>query len=114
MKKELPYRTNIRQLLPYMANRNNLTMDNTTLVLREYLSRKICDTAVTYCTNENQQYSNHDACMDFLNTRDIGKWYRMGEDNLLCRHLHVPMLLLRPGTHCPHIGPSGGDMCIDR
>ncbi|EAL21792.1 hypothetical protein CNBC4940 [Cryptococcus deneoformans B-3501A] len=104
----------IPQLLPYMASRNNLTMDNTTLVLREYLSRKICDTAVTYCTNENQQYSNHDACMDFLNTRDIGKWYRMGEDNLLCRHLHVPMLLLRPGTHCPHIGPSGGDMCIDR
>lgn len=104
----------IPQLLPYMASRNNLTMDNTTLVLREYLSRKICDTAVTYCTNENQQYSNHDACMDFLNTRDIGKWYRMGEDNLLCRHLHVPMLSLRPGTHCPHIGPSGGDMCIDR
>jgi hypothetical protein len=36
------------------------------------------------------------------------------EDNLVCRHLHVPMLPLRPNVHCPHIGPSGGGMCIDR
>ena len=36
------------------------------------------------------------------------------EDNLVCRHLHVPMLPLRPSVHCPHIGPTGGDMCLPR
>jgi hypothetical protein len=38
----------------------------------------------------------------------------VAEDNLLCRQLHVPMVPLRPEVHCPHIGPSGGDMCIPR
>ncbi|KAK4688062.1 hypothetical protein P7C73_g2063, partial [Tremellales sp. Uapishka_1] len=38
----------------------------------------------------------------------------MGENNLLCRALHTPMLPLRPAVHCPHVGPTGGDMCIAR
>ncbi|ODN84561.1 hypothetical protein L202_00488 [Cryptococcus amylolentus CBS 6039] len=104
----------IPELLPHMAQRLSLPVENTSLVLREYLSRKICNTAVTYCTGDDQQYDDYDSCMDFLNTKKTGEWYRMGEDNLVCRHLHVPMLSLRPTTHCPHIGPSGGDMCIDR
>lgn len=39
---------------------------------------------------------------------------RSTEDNLVCRHLHVPMLPLRPSVHCPYINPTGGDMCIAR
>ncbi|OMP85538.1 hypothetical protein BK809_0004209 [Diplodia seriata] len=38
----------------------------------------------------------------------------MGLDTLLCRMVHGPMVALRPAVHCPHVGPSGGDMCTDR
>ncbi|WVQ82767.1 hypothetical protein IAT38_004899 [Cryptococcus sp. DSM 104549] len=104
----------IPQLIPYMAASLSLPATNTSNVLRQYLSRKICETAVTHCTGANQQYEDYDHCMEWLEGREVGEWYRMGEDNLVCRHLHVPMLPLRPSVHCEHIGPTGGDMCIAR
>ncbi|KAJ6459640.1 hypothetical protein C8R45DRAFT_1182530 [Mycena sanguinolenta] len=36
-----------------------------------------------------------------------------GQNTAMCRYVHTPMLQLRPGVHCPHVGPSGGDMCYD-
>ncbi|WVF70462.1 hypothetical protein IAT40_005252 [Kwoniella sp. CBS 6097] len=115
------------QLIPHMATAMNLTNANNSAVLRQYLSSKICQTAMDHCKGPDEQYGSWDECMNFLDGKDIGKWYRMGadsrcstsiirrpEDNLVCRHLHVPMLSLRPSVHCPHIGPSGGDMCVQR
>ncbi|WWC58717.1 uncharacterized protein I303_101261 [Kwoniella dejecticola CBS 10117] len=106
----------VPKLIPLMAERPNVTAqaNDTDGVLRQYMSNKICKTALDHCQGPNEQYESWEACMDFLNGRDIGHWYRMGEDNLVCRHLHVPMLPLRPEVHCPHVGPTGGDMCISR
>ncbi|WVW82297.1 hypothetical protein I302_104303 [Kwoniella bestiolae CBS 10118] len=105
----------IPKLIPYMAASLNLSNETEqSAILRQYLSTKICKTAMQYCTGANEQYRNEEECMGFLNGREIGEWYRMGEDNLVCRHLHVPMLPLRPSVHCAHIGPTGGDMCIAR
>ncbi|GFZ43541.1 hypothetical protein JCM24511_01261 [Saitozyma sp. JCM 24511] len=101
-------------LIPYMADRINTTSTNATFVLQQYASDKVCRAAVQNCNGTNLQYDNYDDCMSFLAAKPIGEWYRMGEDNLLCRQLHVPMVPLRPDVHCPHIGPSGGDMCIPR
>ncbi|WWD09740.1 hypothetical protein V865_007868 [Kwoniella europaea PYCC6329] len=60
------------------------------------------------------QYANHDECLTFLNGLPLGQFYRLGENNLGCRYLHTPMLSFRPNVHCPHVGPSGGDMCVPR
>ncbi|WWD09406.1 hypothetical protein V865_007529 [Kwoniella europaea PYCC6329] len=105
----------IPKLLPSMQKGLNLTnITDTSVILRTYLSEKICKMSMDHCTGPNEQYKDTEECMTFLSGREIGEWYRMGEDNLVCRHLHVPMLPLRPSVHCPHIGPSGGDMCIAR
>ncbi|WWD17858.1 hypothetical protein CI109_102302 [Kwoniella shandongensis] len=102
-------------LLPHMASRVNLSASSdSSTILRSYLTQKICHAAVSYCNGTNQQYDSYDDCVTFLNGKDIGQWYRMGEDNLTCRQLHVAMVPIRPGTHCSHIGPTGGDMCIPR
>lgn len=29
------------------------------------------------------------------------------------KQIHQNMVPLRPEVHCPHIGPSGGGMCVD-
>ncbi|OCF55462.1 hypothetical protein L486_06946 [Kwoniella mangroviensis CBS 10435] len=105
----------IPKLIPFMQKGLNLTnITDTSVILRTYLSEKICQMAMDHCTGPYEQYKDTEECMTFLNGKEIGEWYRMGEDNLVCRHLHVPMLPLRPSVHCPHIGPSGGDMCIAR
>ena len=33
---------------------------------------------------------------------------------VLCRYIHQNMVSFRPEVHCPHIGPTGGGMCIAR
>jgi len=33
---------------------------------------------------------------------------------VLCRSVHKNMVSFRPQVHCPHIGPTGGAMCIAR
>ena len=43
----------------------------------------------------------------------FGKSYELGANTLLCRMVHQNMVPLRPDTHCPHIGPLGGGMCVD-
>ncbi|KAB2576609.1 Secreted protein [Lasiodiplodia theobromae] len=62
----------------------------------------------------NRQYSSEEECVRFL-TREVrfGASHEMGLDTLLCRMVHSPMVALRPEVHCPHVGPTGGDMCTD-
>ncbi|KAK3677781.1 hypothetical protein LTR78_002631 [Recurvomyces mirabilis] len=82
--------------------------------LTNALASTICNTEVQYCNGSNQQYSDFQSCFAFL-TQDIrfGTAYELGRNTLLCRNIHQYMVPLRPSTHCPHIGPSGGGYCSD-
>ena len=78
------------------------------------LATSICNTEVSYCNGTNQQYSDFNSCYNFL-TNDIrfGKSYELGRNTLLCRTLHQYMIPANPDLHCPHVGPTGGGMCVD-
>lgn len=32
---------------------------------------------------------------------------------MVCRIIHVRLVGVNPGLHCPHVGPSGGGKCVD-
>ncbi|KAL1413236.1 hypothetical protein Q8F55_000989 [Vanrija albida] len=103
------------KILPQMAQYANIT--NTTdpaQILTRYSTPIICGAHEIYCKGDNQQYKSYSDCVSFISKTPLGTFYRMGEDNILCRSLHVPMLPLRPSVHCPHIGPTGGGMCVAR
>ncbi|KAF9887340.1 hypothetical protein FE257_010335 [Aspergillus nanangensis] len=82
--------------------------------LAQTLATTICEVAETSCTGTNLQYRTRDECMQFLTgeTR-FGKAYELGRNTLLCREVHKHMVQYRPDEHCAHIGPSGGNMCVD-
>ncbi|WVQ69682.1 uncharacterized protein L199_007902 [Kwoniella botswanensis] len=82
-----------------------------------YIKRHLHPTAIPrseHCQGGNEQYANRDECMTFLNGLPLVHCHRLGENNFGCRYLHIPMLSFRPDVHCPHVGPSGGDMCVPR
>ncbi|OGM50052.1 hypothetical protein ABOM_001327 [Aspergillus bombycis] len=82
--------------------------------LTELLAEAICETSDKYCKDKNKQYDNHQHCKDVLTKeKRFGDPYELGRDTLLCREVHKHMVQYRPDEHCPHIGPSGGDMCVD-
>ncbi|WVQ77240.1 hypothetical protein IAR50_006923 [Cryptococcus sp. DSM 104548] len=102
-------------LTPFMAARLSLPQNTSQSdILRAYFTQKVCSTAVAYCNGTNQQYDSYQDCETQLGEKDLGEWFRAGDDNLVCRNLHVPMVPLRPSVHCEHVGPTGGDMCIPR
>ncbi|KAJ7788560.1 hypothetical protein B0H13DRAFT_2395015 [Mycena leptocephala] len=43
----------------------------------------------------------------------LGEIWQAGQNTAICRYVHTPMLPYRPAVHCPHVGPTGGDMCFD-
>ncbi|KAJ6459641.1 hypothetical protein C8R45DRAFT_1030600 [Mycena sanguinolenta] len=85
-----------------------------TVALQTRAVTDVCAGHAAYCTGANQQYNSTEACMDFvLNTIPLGEIWQDGQNTAMCRYVHTPMLQLRPAVHCPHVGPSGGDMCFD-
>ncbi|KAK5681300.1 hypothetical protein LTS10_007062 [Elasticomyces elasticus] len=82
--------------------------------LIDALAKSVCNTAQTYCNGTNQQYTDTSSCYTALTqTVRFGTAYELGRNTLLCRTLHQYMVPARPGVHCPHIGPTGGGMCVD-
>jgi hypothetical protein len=83
-------------------------------MLSTLLAEAICETSDKYCTGDNLQYESKEKCMNFLTKETrFGQPYELGRNTLLCREVHKHMVQYRPKEHCPHIGPSGGDMCVD-
>ena len=74
----------------------------------------ICGNHDRYCNGTNTQYEDLNACMTYLTKQTrFGQAYELGADTLVCRMVHENMIPYRPDIHCPHIGPSGGGMCVD-
>jgi hypothetical protein len=111
-----------------------------TPILHEKLATSICTTATKFCNGTNLQYQNQTACENHLvNETRFGEGWEWGMDTVSCRmvsrivyrfavtillfkgvytdgyqtQIHQNMVPLRPEVHCPHIGPSGGGMCVD-
>jgi hypothetical protein len=101
-------------LISITMTKMNGTETQATAYLFDALSSGVCKTAQTYCNGTNQQYDNFDTCKSFLakNIR-FGSAYELGMNTLGCRVIHEAMVPYRPEVHCPHIGPSGGGMCVD-
>ncbi|KAF8185580.1 hypothetical protein K438DRAFT_1424817, partial [Mycena galopus ATCC 62051] len=74
----------------------------------------ICAGHEQFCTGALVQYNSSDACFDFImNQVPFGDIWQAGQNTgTLCR-FHFNLLSRRPAVHCPHIGPTGGDMCTE-
>lgn len=96
------------------AKINATSADQAVKYVSDILAKTICATHEQNCNGSNKQYSNETACYEYL-TQSIrfGKSYELGRNTLLCREVHEHMVPLRPDVHCSHIGPSGGNYCVD-
>ncbi len=82
-------------------------------IFKDLAIESICKIHDEHCTGDNQQYRSFAECFAFLKTIPIGEGYSGGRNTIFCRNIHQVMLPFRPAVHCPHIGPSGGEMCRD-
>jgi hypothetical protein len=48
-----------------------------------------------------------------LGMKPFGSFSDIWGDNVVCRTIHVILTGLRPDLHCPHVGPTGGEKCVD-
>ncbi|KAJ3024365.1 hypothetical protein HKX48_000041 [Thoreauomyces humboldtii] len=87
---------------------------NYATALQALLANSICQTHTKSCTGVNKQYDSEAACYKVLTTvKPLGEAWQAGQDDILCRAIHQQMVPIRPAEHCPHIGPSGGGMCVN-
>ncbi|KAJ3750376.1 hypothetical protein DFH05DRAFT_1387170 [Lentinula detonsa] len=101
-------------LAPQIAKELNSTTTNVTELIELKTATDVCAVSTQYCTGDNQQYESHDSCMSFMTSLSFGESWQGGMNTGWCRYIHKNMVKYRPEVHCPHIGPTGGDMCIDR
>ncbi|EEB92225.1 hypothetical protein MPER_09297 [Moniliophthora perniciosa FA553] len=84
-------------------------------LLAKRAANDTCTDHMLYCTGQYQQYDSFEECYNFMtNEVPFGQPWEAGGNTAWCRYIHKNMLKFRPDIHCPHVGPSGGDMCIDR
>lgn len=63
-------------LVPHMARWMGMASTNATEIFQQYLARKVCTTALQFCTGENEQYSSYDQCMGFVLDKPLGQFDR--------------------------------------
>ncbi|OJK00937.1 hypothetical protein ASPACDRAFT_42437 [Aspergillus aculeatus ATCC 16872] len=101
-------------LVGALAQQINGTATEATAYLTQLLANQICETHDSYCTGANQQYADKATCYAFLTQSiPLGKDYELGRNTLLCREVHEHMVQYDPTVHCPHIGPTGGEYCVN-
>jgi len=77
------------------------------------LMNQTCTREVMNCVGANQQYSNYTACIDHILTLPFGSPLLNEWNSGTCRWWHSFLTFLRPDFHCPHVGPTGGGVCVD-
>gem|GEM_PF-423280 len=75
-----------------------------------------CALVTANCTGDNAQYTDETACLTYCETGaslPIGTLADTGGNTVGCRmyHAQAAVDLNDPVTHCPHAGPSGGNIC---
>lgn len=77
-----------------------------------------CSAIMTNCTGTNTQYNSVDLCMAWCSTNygwDVGMRGDTTGNSLGCRLYHGGVAAAGGGEaamlHCPHGGPSGGNVC---
>ena len=75
-----------------------------------------CTAVTSACTGGNAQYADYNACMAYCGTAGmlpIGTLADTGGNTVGCRlyHATVAGMAGNAATHCPHAGPTGGDVC---
>lgn len=74
----------------------------------------ICSVHERYCHGPNAQYKSTAECRSFVASLPTGRSWEYGGNTKSCRAMHQNMIPSRPSVHCPHIGKSGGGMCVQR
>lgn len=101
-------------MLQGVADKLNGTSEEAVAYVTSILAKSICASSSKYCKGENQQYEDGDACYEFLTKKTrFGQPHELGRNTLLCRSVHEHMVQYRPEVHCSHIGPTGGEYCVD-
>lgn len=77
------------------------------------LINQTCTREVSNCVGANQQYENYSACVDHILTLPFGGPLLNTWNSGTCRWWHSFLTFLRPDFHCPHVGPTGGGVCVD-
>jgi len=77
------------------------------------LLNQTCTREVMNCVGANQQYANYTACVDHILTLPYGSPLLNSWNSGICRWWHSTLTFLRPDFHCPHVGPTGGGVCVD-
>ncbi|KAJ6460136.1 hypothetical protein C8R47DRAFT_1161294 [Mycena vitilis] len=104
------------KMIPRLAEELSLPLStDPTLLVTKKAAVDICAAHEQFCTGSLAQYNSTNACLDFITYRiPFGDIWQAGQNTGICRYLHTAMLSRRPAVHCPHIGPTGGDMCADK
>ncbi|KAL7935781.1 hypothetical protein V8C35DRAFT_298228 [Trichoderma chlorosporum] len=93
---------------------NLSSIDAAQVAIQQLIATSICAVHDKFCTGANQQYATNEECMNTLvNVKPLGRAYQWSQDTVGCRCVHQAMVSLRPEVHCPHIGPTGGDFCVN-
>ncbi|KAK7718032.1 hypothetical protein SLS57_006179 [Botryosphaeria dothidea] len=83
--------------------------------ITDQIAKTVCQVHEQSCDGENRQWKDKKECYRFLvHEIPFGAGHAMGRNNLICRMMHTSMVPIRPATHCPHIGPTGGGMCDNK
>jgi hypothetical protein len=83
---------------------------------RDLRTQGVCLLAATNCPGEfdgDTTGAKAADCIAFMHTKPPGSWNRANSDSVTCRELHSILTSLRPEVHCPHVGKTGGMVCVD-
>ena len=73
-----------------------------------------CDAVQAACTGEHAQYPDKDTCLSFCAALPLGEAGETNGHSVACRSYHAGVAasdFQAPPLHCPHAGPTGGDVC---
>ncbi|KAL8823395.1 MAG: hypothetical protein Q9191_005897 [Dirinaria sp. TL-2023a] len=110
----LKYDAWIPNLALYNAIGRNDNSGNVTAAQTQAATiQTLCGEVQKECTGSNTQYSSTQNCIETLSAKPFGNWDEVWMDSVVCRELHILLARVDPLTHCPHVGPTGGDKCVN-